>query len=329
MMIICFVATLLLMVLNLFVGAADISCVEVLQTLMGHAPTYEAELIVLHARLPEVVVALLAGGALSLSGLVMQTVFANPLADPSLLGVNAGASLGVAVAVLLLGGSLTAGTLYLGGRLLILLSAFVGALLVIGLLTIASTFMKGRLQLLVAGVMLSFVISSFISILSFFASAQGVQTYVVWGLGTFSNVRLEQLLLFALPLLVGSLGVLFLFKSLNALLLGEVYALNLGIRVVRVRTVLLLLVGLLTAVVTAFCGPISFIGLAVPHAVRFFVNTSNHRRLLPLCFLGGSIVALLCNILARSVSDYSVLPVNTLTPLIGVPVVLLLLLRRR
>ena len=122
--------------------------------------------------------------------------------------------------------------------------------------------------------------------------------------------------------------VLFLFKSLNALLLGEVYALNLGIRVVRVRTVLLLLVGLLTAVVTAFCGPISFIGLAVPHAVRFFVNTSNHRRLLPLCFLGGSIVALLCNILARSVSDYSVLPVNTLTPLIGVPVVLLLLWRR-
>ena len=321
--------TLVLLIVNLFVGNIDIPFLDVVATLMGDAPSADVELIVLQSRLPEALVALFAGGALAISGLVMQTIFSNPLADPSLLGVNAGASLGVAIAVLLLGGSFSTGMVHLSGRLLILTAAFLGAMLVIALLTLCSHILQGRLQLLVTGVMLSFMIAATISILNFFAAAQSVQTFVVWGLGSFSGINIDFLPIFVSSIVIGTIGLLLHAKSLNALLLGEDYARNLGIHVQRSRTLLLALVGFLTAVITAFCGPISFIGLAVPHALRFFFHTANHRILLPACFLGGSCVALFCNLLARSVSDYSVLPVNTLTPLIGVPVVLFILLRRR
>lgn len=260
-----------------------------------------------------------------MAGLVMQTVFSNPLADPSLLGVNAGASLGVAVAILFCGGALTAGTLTVSGYLLILLFAFIGATLVIVMLTLCSALMRSRLHLLVTGVMFSFVLSSLISILNFFAGAEGIRSYVVWGMGTFSAVGTDRLPLFSITILCGIIALFLLLKPLNALLLGEAYAANLGIRVTLSRTLLLGVVGLLTAIVTAFCGPISFIGLAVPHAVRWLHRSSDHRKLMPSCFLGGAIVALLCNLLAHVTTSAGILPINTLTPLIGVPIVLLLL----
>lgn len=328
-MIYLLILTAALFIANLFVGNVDIPAADVLSTLLGNAPSPEVMLIVVQSRLPEAIAALCAGGALAMSGLVMQTLFSNPLADPSLLGVNAGASLGVAIAVLFFGGNFAAGMLMLSGRLFILTAAFLGAAFVILLLLLCSRFLPGKLQLLVTGVMLSFVISALISILNFFAAADSVQTFVVWGLGSFSGVQPHYLPLFSGTIVIGCLGLMVQAKSLNALLLGEDYARNLGINVATSRTGLLAIVGLLTAVVTAFCGPISFIGLAVPHAMRFLLKSANHLKLLPAGFLGGCCVALFCNLLARCVSDYSVLPVNTLTPLIGVPIVLAILLQRR
>jgi iron complex transport system permease protein len=235
--------------------------------------------------------------------------------------------LGVAIAILCFGGGLATEGLALSGYLLILLCAFLGAVAVIVLLTLCSALMRSRLHLLVTGVMFSFILSSVISILNFFAGAEGIRSYVVWGMGTFSAVGSERLPLFSIAILGGFIALFLLLKPLNAFLLGETYAANLGIRVTLSRTLILGVVGLLTAVVTAFCGPISFIGLAVPHAIRWVFHTSNHRRLLPYCFLGGAIVALACNLLARTITAAGILPINTLTPLLGVPIVLLLIWR--
>ena len=324
-MICLIVLMLLLFVINLFVGSVDIPVAEVVALFMGQSSAEEVALIVLHSRLPEAVVALLSGGGLAVAGLVMQTLFSNPLADSSLLGVNAGASLGVAVAMLVCGGSFSIGEVLLMGRWFVLVAAFVGAMLVMLLLMMSAQVMRGTLQLLITGVMISFAISAVIAILSFFASAQGVQTYVVWGLGTFSGIPLANLPLLSASVVLGVGGIYMLSKHLNALMLGDAYAQNLGVRIVFVRTSLLFWVGIVVAAVTAFCGPIGFIGLAVPYGVRLLFRTGNHRKLIPACFLGGSCLALCCNVLARSVSDYSVLPINTLTPLFGVPVVLMLL----
>ena len=316
---------ILLAVANLFLGSVTLPASEVVGALMGQEVPESVRLIVCESRLPELLVAILAGGTLAVSGLVMQTIFSNPLADPSLLGVNSGASLGVAIAVLLFGGALTTEGFVLAGYLLVLLFAFIGATSVICILTLCSALMRSRLHLLVTGVMFSFVLSSVIAILNFFAGAESIRTYVVWGFGTFSSVGLDRLPLFGIAILCGFIGVFLMTKPLNAFLLGEAYAGNLGVHVPRARTLLLTLVGLLTAVVTAFCGPISFLGLAVPHAVRWMLHTSNHRQLIPSCFMGGAIVALACNLIAHTATAAGVLPINTLTPLLGVPIVLLLL----
>ena len=316
---------LVLIAANLLFGSVSLPMSEVIAVLMGDEAPEAVRIIVCESRIPELVVGILAGGSLAMAGLVMQTVFSNPLADPSLLGVNAGASLGVAVAILFCGGALTAGTLTVSGYLLILLFAFIGATLVIVMLTLCSALMRSRLHLLVTGVMFSFVLSSLISILNFFAGAEGIRSYVVWGMGTFSAVGMDRLPLFSITILCGIIALFLLLKPLNALLLGEAYAASLGVRVTLSRTLLLGVVGLLTAIVTAFCGPISFIGLAVPHAVRWFHRSSDHRKLMPSCFLGGAIVALLCNLLAHITTSAGLLPINTLTPLLGVPIVLLLL----
>lgn len=258
----------------------------------------------------------------------MQTLFANPLADPALLGVNSGASLGVALAMLLLGGSWAVGNTIVSGLGLTILFAFVGACAVIALLLVCSHYLRGNLALLVVGVMLSFVLSAVISLLSFYASADGVRDFVVWGMGDFSSVVLTRLPFMALMILLPSLGIWACSRSLNALLLGSDYAANLGIRVQRVRTLLLLLIGLLTATVTALCGPISFIGLAVPHMARLFVRSANHQRLIPQTIILGAIVAVLSLILSHLPGERGVLPLAAITPFIGVPMVVYILMRR-
>lgn len=318
----------LLFPLALLVGSVSLPLGEVWGALFGEA-SETARFIVRESRLPQAVTAVLAGAALALSGLVMQTLFANPLADPSLLGVNSGASLGAAVALLAFGGSWSLGTAAVSGVLLTVAAAFCGACTVIALLLVCSRWLRGNLALLVAGVMLSFVISALISLLSFYATADGVRSFVVWGLGDFSGVPLSRLPLFAALVLVPAALLLFSARPLNALLLGADYAANLGVRVRPARTWLLLLTGLLTASVTALCGPIAFVGLAVPHIARLLLRTADHRRLLPATLLLGADVALLSLLLSHIPGERGTLPLAAITPLMGAPVVLYILLRRR
>lgn len=320
---------LILLPLSLLTGTVSLSPAEVWQALTDAGADPTARFIVCESRLPQALTAVLSGAALAAGGLVMQSLFTNPLADPSLLGVNSGASLGAAMVLLAFGGSWSLGGASLSGVLLTVAAAFVGACGVIALLLVCSHFLRGNLALLVAGVMLSFVLSAVISLLSFYATADGVRSFVVWGLGDFSGVGLSRLPLYA-ALIVLPLAALFPFtRSLNALLLGAHYAANLGIAVRTTRTWLLLLTGLLTATVTALCGPISFVGLAVPHIARLHLRTADHRRLLPATLLWGADVALLALVLSHLPGERGILPLAAITPLMGVPVVIYILLKRK
>lgn len=276
--------------------------------------------IILSLRLPAALTALVAGAALAGGGLVMQTLFRNPLADPSILGVSAGAGLGAAIALLIFGSfALSAGF------------AFVGAMAVIALLTAASSWVRGTSGLLIVGIMLSFLVSSATTLLNFFATAEGVRSFIIWGMGDFSGVTGQRLALYA----VGAMAVIALFplaiKPLDALLLGADYARSLGIDAHRWRTILLVAVGWLTALTTAACGPIAFLGLAVPHGARLFMGTATHRSLLPATLLLGSATALACLLLTHVPAalglTHSVMPLSALTPLLGAPIVIYILIK--
>ena len=308
-------------------GSTDIPFTEIVSAFTGGDCSDTSRFIIFESRMPQLVTAALGGAALGLSGLVMQTIFSNPLADPSILGVNSGASLGAAIAILLLGGSFMAGEWLLSGFMLTALFALAGAVAVIALLVVCSTFLHNNLMLLIAGVMISYLTSSVVSLLSFYSTDYGVQSYVFWGLGDFSAVTSDRLIPYSVSILAGICCIILLVKPLNALLLGEDYAKSLGIRLKSVRTTLLLSVGWLSAIVTAFCGPISFIGLAVPHIARLLLGSANHRVLLPATMLCGSSLALGCSWLSTLPGESSVLPINVLTPIIGAPVVLYVILK--
>lgn len=318
----------ILFVVALFKGSVPLPAYDVMDTLMGGGCEI-FRYIVVETRLPSALTAVLSGAALAVCGLVMQTLFSNPLADPSLLGVNSGASLGAALVLLLMGGSWAVDMMGMSGMLLTIVAAFLGASTVIALLLALSRMLRGRSSLLVAGVMLSFLVSAVISLLSFYASADGVRSFVVWGMGSFDAVDLERLPLFAAFVLLPCFLLYPLSLSLNALLLGEDYAANLGVNIRRTRTLLLLLTGILTATVTAMCGPVSFIGLAVPHIARLVCRSADHRRLLPATMVIGADIALMALILSRLPGDRGVLPLSVITPFVGVPVVLYILLRRK
>ena len=315
---------------NLFIGSVQIPPEEVFRILMGKEPGKASwGFIILQSRLPQAITALLCGGALAVSGLMLQTAFKNPLAGPSILGINSGASLGVALVMLAFGGSVTAGTLTLSGFMAVLVAAFIGSMVVMGLILFFSTIVRSNVMLLIIGIMIGYITSSAISLLNFFATEQGVQSYMVWGLGNFGGVSMKQMPGFALVTLLGLLGSVLLIKPLNALLLGERYAENLGINIQRVRTWLLVVTGLLTAITTAFCGPIAFIGLAVPHMARLILGTENHRSLLPVTILMGGVVALLCNLICVLPGENGIIPLNAVTPIVGVPVIIYVIISQR
>ena len=320
----------LLLAANLLVGSVAIPAGEVLRILMGEDAGRESwHYIVWEARLPQALTALLAGSALAVCGLLLQTAFRNPLAGASVLGVNSGAGLGVAVVMLLLGGSITAAGFSFSGFFSILLGAFAGAMAVMALILFFSTLVRSHVMLLIIGLMVGYLVSSVVSLLNFLATAEGVQSYMVWGMGNFGGVSLRQLPAFASVVLLGLAGALLLIKPLNALLLGERYAENLGVRVRRVRHVLLAVVGVLTAVTTAFCGPVLFIDLAVPHIARLLLGTANHRILLPATLLAGGAVALACNLVCLLPGEAGLIPLNAVTPLIGAPIVIYVIVSQR
>ena len=326
---------IVLFFVSLIVGAVDVPVGDVFRILgsaIGMTSTSEglgvSSYIVLNSRLPQAVTAMFCGASLAVSGLMLQTAFRNPLAGPSIFGINSGASLGVALVMLLLGGSITAGSFSLSGFAAILFAAFVGAMVVMALILFFSTMVKNNVMLLIIGIMIGYLATSAISLLNFFATDAGVQSYMVWGLGNFGGVTINQLPVFVIVSILGLLASVALIKPLNALLLGEQYAENLGINTRRVRFYLLLVTGILTAITTAFCGPVAFIGLAVPHIARMVIGTENHRQLLPSTILMGGIVALVCNIISVLPGDAGIIPLNAVTPLIGAPVIIYVIMRR-
>lgn len=271
---------------------------------------------------------MLGGAALAVTGLLLQTAFHNPLAGPSILGISSGASLGVALVMLFLGGTLSMGSLSWGGNAAIVVGALVGSLGIMGMLIALSNIVKNNLMLLITGIMTGYLTSSVVTLLSSVSSAQGVQNYVMWGMGTFGDVSTDRLPWFSLFTVLGLLMSLLLAKPLNILLLGDNYAANLGVNVKTVRNLLLLATGVLTAIVTAYCGPVAFVGLAVPHISRMIFKTDNHWVLIPAAMLIGAILCLGCNV-ASTTPENTVIPINALTPVVGVPVILYVILRAR
>ena len=316
----------LLFMAGLVVGSVDIPVGDVVNILLGRGDERESwRYIVLESRLPQTLTATLAGGALAVSGLLLQTAFRNPLAAPDIFGVTSGASL--MVAIVTLGTSLYSLPVLLQ-HFTVVAAAFVGAMAVTVLIWAFSKMVKSNVVLIIIGIMVGYLASSAITLLNFFATEEGVKNYAVWGMGNFGNVSLDQMPFFATVCVLATASTLLLMKPLNALLLGERYAENLGIKVREVRNVLMLLTGLLTAIVTAYCGPIAFIALAVPHIARFLLHTSNHRQLLPMTILSGCAIALLCNVLTCLPGDDGVLPLNAVTPLIGAPVIIYVIMKR-
>ncbi len=320
-----------LLALNLLVGSIKIPASDVVSILMGSGEDLKPSwrYIVLESRLPQALTALLCGGALAVSGLMLQTAFRNALADPSIFGISSGAGLGVALVMLLLGGSFGAGSFGVSGYMAIILAAFIGAMTVMAIIFFFSTLVKNDIMLLIIGIMIGYLSSSAISLLQFFATDEGVKSYMVWGMGSFGGVSMRQMPVFASVTLLGLIGSLLLIKPLNALMLGANYAENLGVSVRRVRNWLLIVTGLLTAITTAFCGPVSFIGLAVPHIARLLFRTDNHRVLLPATILCGSMVALLCNLICFLPGESGIIPLGAVTPLMGAPVIIYVILKRR
>lgn len=322
--------TAALFVLNIFMGSVRIPWREVSAVLFGGDGVSDPAIrfIVVESRLPQAVTALLAGAALAVSGLMLQTSLRNPLAGPSILGISAGAGLGVAVVMLLFGGSVALGSISVGGRTAVLLGALAGSLLIMALLLLLSSWLKNTLMLLIAGIMLGYLTSSLITLLNFSSTAEGVHGYTIWGMGTFNSVSMRQMPLFAGVSLAGLALSVMLIKPLNLMILGDNYARNLGLNLTRTRNLLLFATGVLTAVATAYCGPVSFIGLAVPHIARIIFRRDDHRVLLPATIMLGGAVALLCNLICVAPSD-SMLPLNAVTPLIGAPVIIYVIVKRR
>jgi len=324
--------TAVLFVASLYWGSVRIPVYAVTDVLLGHHNTLEHPswvYIVMESRLPQAITALLCGASLSAAGLLLQTAFRNPLAGPSILGIDSGANLGVAIVILLAGGTITTGNITFGGFTLVITAALVGALAVMALLLVLNQLLRNDVMLLIAGIMIGYLTSSVISLLNYQATEEGVTSFMRWGLGSFSGVSTERLPWFCSLAGLGICMALLLIKPLNALLLGENYARNLGISIRRTRTFLLFTTGLLTACCTAFCGPISFLGLAVPHIARLFLGSANHRVLLPATLFTGASLALLCNLVSTIPANATVIPINVITPIIGAPVVLWVILRKR
>ncbi|MBQ5402935.1 MAG: iron ABC transporter permease [Bacteroidales bacterium] len=319
-----FILLVLLAFLNLFAGSADIPFQEVLKVIFFNCDNEVFSVIILENRLPQLVTAVLSGAALSVSGLIMQTVFNNPLAGPSVLGISSASSLGAAVVTFLFSSIF----LDFNTTFSIVLGSLLGAALVLVLLIFLSGIIKNNLTLLIVGLMISYLSGSIITVLNFFGTEQSVKNFTVWNMGSFAGVLTEDLPVFSLIVILGLSASFFVVKPLNLLLLGENYAQNLGLNLSRGKTVLLLIAGALTSIVTAYCGPVAFIGLATPHIARLILKTSNHAKILPLSIFLGACIALICNLLCVLPGDKGILPLNAVTPIFGVPVIIYILLTK-
>ena len=318
--------------LNLTIGSVEIPLSEVFNILLGReSDSVVWSNIVLHTRLPQTLTAIACGAGLSVAGLEMQTVFHNPLAGPSVLGISSAASLGVAFVVLLngtIGGGIMTQFGFFGNTALTL-AAMMGAMGVMSIIVLLSQRVRNNVTLLIVGVLIGYIASAIIGVLKFFSSEEDIRAYVIWGLGSFARVTGGQVYVFVGLMAVVLPFTFLLVKPLNMLLLGERYAVNLGLNLRRARLFIILSASVLIAIVTAYCGPIMFLGLAVPHICRGLFRTSDHRVLLPASLFAGASLALVCNLVARLPGFEGALPINSVTSLIGAPVALYVLLRKK
>lgn len=319
-----------LFVLNISLGSVEIPLKEVIKSLWYQQTEKESwSYIILYYRLPKAITALLVGSGLAISGLLMQTLFRNPLAGPYVLGISSGASLGVAL--LILGSSILGGSFSLmaQSQLLISIAASTGSFLVLFAVMLVSRQVKNTMSILIIGLMFSSLTSAVISVLAYFSSAENLQQYLFWGFGSLGNLTWNELLIFFLVFVLASAMVLPVIKPLNSLLLGENYAKSAGINIKTTKNLILLATSLFTGVITAFAGPIAFIGLAAPHMTKLILNTSNHKFLLPAAALLGANIMLISDTIAQLPNSQYTLPINAITTMFGAPIVIWLLVRKK
>ena len=331
--ILCFILLSLLLVIlfvaSLLLGSVSLQVKEVLGVILGQEVDPQTRILVTHFRLPKAITALVVGAALSASGLQMQTLFRNPLAGPYVLGISSGASLGVSLFLLgapLLGVSVASETLRNIG---VVGSAWIGAALILAVIMAVSVRLKDIMAILILGMMFGSAASAIVQILQYLSPDSALKSFVVWTMGSLSGVSLQQLGLMSGIVVAGLALSIYLIKPLNLLLLGENYARTMGLNIRWIRFLLFASTTLLAGTVTAFCGPIGFIGLAVPHVARMLTGNADHRVLMPASMLMGSVTMLLCDIIAQLPGHEMVLPVNTITALLGIPIIVLVIVRNR
>lgn len=322
-----------LFLLDIGLGSVRIPVADTISILLGQSVDNEAwEAIILKIRLPRSVTAILVGAALSVGGLQMQTLFRNPLAGPSVLGITAGASLGVAAVMLAAGSVATAFSirqLDIGGSWLIVGASTVGAALVLMIILAISFRIKDNVVMLIVGIMVANITIAIVSVWQYFSDPEQIQEYILWTFGSLGGVTNQQLGVLSFIVISGIILTFFLSKTLNVLLLGEHYAQSMGLNIRRSRILIIAVTSVLAGAITGFCGPIGFVGIAVPHLTRSFLNTSDHKVLVPSCVLVGGILMLLCDIISQVPGSQTVLPVNAITAMIGSPIVIWIIVKRR
>ncbi|MBD3637147.1 MAG: iron ABC transporter permease [Crocinitomicaceae bacterium] len=315
LIVVLMVGILLLFAINLSYGDASISWRDLISILFGELPENDSWSYIVEYRLNRSIVAVLGGGALAVSGLLLQVFFRNPLAGPGVLGITSGASLGVAL--VMLGGISVQNVL---GGVSVIFSGTIGAIGVLFLLLFISRFVRNQVTLLVIGLMLGYFTSAFVNMLFLWADQNATREFVIWGLGSFEGLETPEVILFSLVILVFISATVFMIKGLNGMVLGTEYSRSLGINL-RVQKVLMIIItSVLAAVVTVYCGPISFIGIAVPQLIRVIGKSRNHAVLIPMCFLGGGLLGIFADLLVRLADN--TLPLNTVTALIGAPIII-------
>ena len=324
------VLLLFLGILNISLGSVSIPLEDIFKSLSGGVASKESwQTIIINYRLPKTITAILVGSGLSIAGLLMQTLFRNPLAGPFVLGISSGASLGVAIFILasgLLGSFITFSQFSNWG---LTIAASLGAFFVLLAIVIAANKVRNTMSILIIGLMFSSLSSAIISILSYFSEAEQIQRFTFWGFGSLGNLTWNKILIFASIYVLSLVGILLSIKPLNSFLLGENYAKSLGINIRKSRNLILLITSLLTGIITSFTGPIAFIGLAVPHITKLAFKTSNHKILIPAVAILGGIILLICDSIAQFPKSEFTLPLNAITSLFGAPIVIWLLIRKK
>ena len=321
---------LLIIIVNISLGSVFIPLKQIFLSLFdGQVEKESWKAIIVNYRLPKAITAIIVGSGLSISGLLMQTLFRNPLAGPFVLGISSGASLGVAILILgasFLGANITAYAFSNWGHAI---AASIGAFLVLSAVMLASIKVRNTMSILIIGLMFGSLTAAVISVLAYFSSANQLQQYLFWSFGSLGNLSWKEISALLVTFFIGVSLVIFIIKPLNSLLLGENYAKSMGVNVKRTRNLILISTSLLTGVITAFSGPIAFIGLAVPHLTKLLFTTSNHKILLPAVAISGAIIMLICDSIAQLPNSEYTLPINAITSLFGAPIIIWLLVRKR